>query len=534
MKRGLFVLLLLPACGFHTTSDGGALDGGGPLPDGGGPLPDGTAGDAAVGDGAVGDSASGSDAASPITLHGTDPVTVHELDLLSVTISAVATDGTTVTLSTGTLPAGAQLDPASGKLTWTPAIDQAGDYAIEIDADAASGAHARQSLVVHVLNGVDEVVIARPALVGDFDHDGFADLASCSGPSAGSYQITILYGDATGLPATGASGRTATYTLPVASGAGCGDLTGADLDGDQHADVIMLESDGTHVLALFGAPRATVPATLALPSPGGLVLNRVLVLDFDGDGVDDLAATAPPVTTFVWLGTRGRRTAINPLSHVASESTACNALLALGAGDIDGDHRDDLLVYDPALGSTPSDGCSTKFSGARVLFGGATSPIRTASYVRPPSDYLFGLPGTLCDVDHDGFADWVAVDQTNALFFFGSASGLGASSPVSVANAPVLSPSQTTDIWAVSCARGVFGPSTVLFSVISPGMPIPGSLSMVLGGSRTPTIDRVVTPIQSTETNFGVVGDRTADVNGDQHADLLVTSEQRAWIFYGR
>lgn len=206
------------------------------------------------GGGAGGDGGGGADMAvmNPPVVTGLDPVTVDELAPLSVDMSATDPLGGNVVLSASNLPGNAVFTPngATGKLTWTPTYTDAGSYTVKITAtpDDASRT-ATFDLVVTVKNAADPIILAgNPVLnavpIGDWDKDGFGDLAVCTGDAAGAtgkYHLQILYGAATGLPLDSASaaGRVDSFDMPATNlGGTLYSCKGGDFDGDGHADII--------------------------------------------------------------------------------------------------------------------------------------------------------------------------------------------------------------------------------------------------------------------------------------------------------
>jgi hypothetical protein len=73
--------------------------------------------------------------------------------------------------------------------------------------------------------------------------------------------------------------------------------------------------------------------------------------------------------------------------------------------------------------------------------------------------------------------------------------------------------------------NGFYGQTTLL---------MPGG-GMVLGGSRTPKIDRTLQSPHPDDGAFAKFIERgSTDVNGDGKADVVVRSDTRLWVLYGR
>ena len=76
---------------------------------------------------------------------------VAEGELLSFDLRAVDPDGDRPTLATTALPAGAVLDPASGRFSWRPALNQAGSYSITFAATDGQATSA-ETITITVAN----------------------------------------------------------------------------------------------------------------------------------------------------------------------------------------------------------------------------------------------------------------------------------------------------------------------------------------------------------------------------------------------
>jgi hypothetical protein len=114
-------------------------------------------------------------------------------------------------------------------------------------------------------------------VAGDFDGDGFIDVAYANGASGNS---GIAYAWGTGDPAkfvikTGGAGKVDLST-PLAV---------ADIDGDGAADIVCGHNDVLHVVR--SAKRVTTTTILSIP--GMTAISSLLRLDINGDGRPDLA-----------------------------------------------------------------------------------------------------------------------------------------------------------------------------------------------------------------------------------------------------
>ena len=110
------------------------------------------------------------DANRPPVLAPVGDRTVDEGQLLEISLSATDPDGTALTYSATGVPAGADLNPSTGRFAWTPGYDRAGDYPVTfrvsdgIDSDT-------ESIVIHVIDRdvTPPGITVPPAPVPDAD-----------------------------------------------------------------------------------------------------------------------------------------------------------------------------------------------------------------------------------------------------------------------------------------------------------------------------------------------------------------------------
>jgi FG-GAP repeat len=280
---------------------------------------------------------------------------------------------------------------------------------------------------------------------GDFNNDGFADLAVGaptedvgSVPDAGA--VSVLYGSSAGLSTTGAQ----TFVQPV-SAVEADDqfgfsLAAGDFNGDGPADLGVgapfeavgsksfagaasaLYGSGTSGLTTAGAQTFVQPVSaVEVDDTFGFSLAAG---DFDNDGFADLAAGAPFEdvgstidagatsalygTAATGLSLTGAQTFVQPVSAVERDDTFG---WSLASGDFDDDGFADLGV-----GAAFEDVGSALDAGAvSALYGSTGAGLTTAgaqTFVQPVSaverDDTFGLSLASGDFNGNGVADLAA------------------------------------------------------------------------------------------------------------------------------
>jgi hypothetical protein len=282
---------------------------------------------------------------------------------------------------------------------------------------------------------------------GDFNHDGFADLAAgAPGEAVGSTRefagaVSVLYGAAGGLSTSG--GRLFTQVAGTVEG---GDqfgwaLAAGDFNHDSFVD-LAAGAPGEAVGNAGGAGAVSMlPGSVGgLTASGGQLFTQVggaveagdqfgaalAAGDFNGDEFADLAAGAPSER----VGSTVDAGAVSVLPGSAAGLTASGGRLftqvggrperfdifgfALAAGDFDHDGFADLAASAPLedVGSTVDAGTVSVLPGSAggLTASGARLFTQVGGLVEAGDE--FGEQLASGDFDHDGFADLAAAAPT--------------------------------------------------------------------------------------------------------------------------
>jgi len=204
--------------------------------------------------------------------------------------------------------------------------------------------------------------------VGDFNGDGIQDLVTAN---FNSNNITVLLGN-------GSGGFTAATGSPFAVGSHPYSVAAGDFNGDGIEDVgVANESDGT-VTVLLGNGSGGFTAAPGSPFTVGLLPSSLAVGDFNGDGIQDLATAnqgSGNVTVLLGNGSGGF-TAANG-SPLAVGATPFSVVV----GDFNGDGIQDLAVANVNSNNvTVLLGFATGATSQTIAFG----PLSAVTYGASP------------------------------------------------------------------------------------------------------------------------------------------------------
>ncbi len=223
----------------------------------------------------------------------------------------------------------------------------------------------------------------RFVAAGDLDGDSRRDLVAVTAGEVSGVSVLLNRGDRTFLPAQ-RSDAPGVFG-PIALG---------DMDGDGHLDLLAvgdLDLNGHEVIVFF-AGRGDgyfMDPTGGFPLPAGLQFvgeTSLAAADFDGDGLDDLAASAPS-TSAIWF-------AIGGADWIEYPTRAGGG--ALAAADLDRDGDFDLAI----AGSRFSQRVGEGRSDVLLLNRGDGTFEEGASFPGEGNGPLI-----TADLDRDGWAD---------------------------------------------------------------------------------------------------------------------------------
>ncbi|WP_369234422.1 FG-GAP and VCBS repeat-containing protein [Streptomyces sp. R21] len=255
----------------------------------------------------------------------------------------------------------------------------------------------------------------------DFNGDGRGDVAfSASGAYVSGHkaagQVVALYGTSTGVSSakrSTISQNTAGVPGTAEAGDGFGAETAyADFNSDGYDDLAVstiwekvgTDTNGGAVAILWGSANGLTGKSSDIPDPSASSHDywgkNLAAGDFDGDGKADLAVGSSTSTIYVYKGgfstsgTPGGRYTIKPPIQSGSPS---NGPLNLAAGDVNGDHRTDLVV--DGFETQTANGWNKNYWVPGTASGLSVS---SAQVLKP------GVITAIGDVNGDGFGDIVS------------------------------------------------------------------------------------------------------------------------------
>ncbi|MBZ5618512.1 MAG: FG-GAP-like repeat-containing protein [Acidobacteriia bacterium] len=429
-------------------------------------------------------------------------------------VNPPATSNAVASVSTA---ASSHFGPASVVIAGTFALAVVGDFNHDGKADVAG---ISDGAVVVDLNSIGTVQTTLPvnnnlanptfAAAADFNGDGNPDLVVVSG---GTF-VNILLGNGDGTFQPPVKYVTSGSPLSVAVG---------DFNGDTKVDLAVTNSNGT-VSIFLGNGNGTFPPSAGYPGGGG---SPVVVGDFNGDGKADLATLNGSDGTLRILLGNGDGTF---QAALASTNRGALAPSSLAVVDLDGDGKADLAIAD-SVGHA-----------VLVLIGNGDGTFKAAvSYAAGSGAESVAV----LDANGDGKLDLAVAnpfDGTVSVFL-----GNGDGTLQAAVNYPAVSPNFVTvgdinsdgktDLIVTSFPAGnvsVLLASNVTLTVQA-GTPQSATIGTAFGTALQVLVEDSGTPVAGAVVTFTVpasgasaTGNPTATTNGAGVASLTVTANNVA------
>ncbi len=395
---------------------------------------------------------------------------------------------------------------------------------------------------------------------GDVNGDGYGDLVVGFGLStngqANEGRAFIWLGSSTGLGSNGTPSNAdwSAESDQASAQFGCSVATAGDVNGDGLSDVIVgaLEYDnpssneGRAYLYLGGTDGpADTPGWSDDGGQAGANLGWSVASagDVNGDGYADVVVGAPAFDNgqvgegraFLYLGGQFGPSSSPNWTSESNQANAQYGWAVAGAGDVNGDGYDDVIVSALAYDNGEID------EGRVWLFLGSASGLGATSSWRAESNQasaLFGNSiGTAGDVNGDGYSDVIIgantydngqTDEGRAFVWYGSSSDLGADGTPANADWSAESNQSSARFGnAVATAGDVNGDgySDVIVGArqFDNGQTDEGRAYVYYGGSSGLAASAAwIGEVDLAGDRFGYSVACAGDVNGDGYSDVVV------------
>jgi hypothetical protein len=255
--------------------------------------------------------------------------------------------------------------------------------------------------------------------LGDFDGDGILDLVGASG---GSPTLNLLYGAGDGTFSTDQvidSTPPASPTLPNRMPMSWRDALAADLNGDGLPDLTSIRSGDSAVTVRLGSGSRNTPFGQPTSYPTSSDMTGVLLADFDTDGRLDLVAGVSQGLEY-WQGQAGGR--FEPRSVLDSQDGSTFGVGLPLAMDWNGDGIVDLVYGFGGLAGGIQVGAGTRLHYRLSHGDGTFDPEVTCALAA----------GIVGDLDHDHRPDLISASTSLGATLLLGISGCSASKTVPI------------------------------------------------------------------------------------------------------